>query len=98
MTVQTVPMMSLALVHSSMELSDFSFDRDIRPRHRQKQFDWVPIILVLGMLFLLAFVLDHVLHLTDVAHAQGISATNIVEDYEGETLEMCEKYIESRTK
>lgn len=75
-----------------MELSDFSFfEHDIRPR--RKRFDWTPLVLVLLLLFILAFVLDNVLHLTDVAHAQGISSANIVEDYDGETKEMCQKFL-----
>lgn len=76
-----------------MELTSFSFDRDIRPRNRQKRFDWVPLAVIVIALFLIALYVQFGTNLTDVAHAQGISRAHITEDYDGETLEMCEKFL-----
>lgn len=71
---------------------------------QKKKPDWVVFWLVLGFLFVMAFILDVGFRLTEV-HAQAPEPTietimqsdkEAYEEGENYTLSMCEKFIESR--
>lgn len=75
-------------------------ERPYLSRQKRKK-DYTDLLLVLLFLFLVAFAVDVIFGFTEVRAETGdtieLSDYRIYEQYENETLEMCEKYIESRT-
>lgn len=75
-------------------------ERPYLSRQKRKK-DYLPLILTLLVLLGIALIVDFGFKWTTVHAESGetveMSDMRIYEQYENETLEMCEKYIESRT-
>lgn len=74
-------------------------ERPYLSRQKKKK-DYTDAILILIFLFLMAFVVDVIFGYTEARADTGetieMSDMRIYEQYENETLEMCEKYIADR--
>lgn len=80
------------------ELDSFAFDKGISPRNRKPSFAW--LYLIIGLLFILAFLIAHATHLTDitpVAHADTVQVPmtdlQTYRFWDKNTKSLCQQYL-----
>lgn len=79
------------------ELTDFSFERTVRPKTKKFTFGW--LYLIIALLFVLAFIIDHVTTWTavPVAHASTVQVPmtdlQTYKFWDKNTKSLCKTYL-----